>query len=204
MPGPVVVSITVEGTGYTGKIYRDLVSAFDVLQQGNVSILSRRCLLQPSEPDTTGYTVIGISHISGGTGETDTIQGIGAQGCEGCVAGSLCPLALAYCLCCVPRHPVWPVLLCYSVWQVCQPAAAGHLCLLLSIPGAGEGSTASPYFPPQDSKLVAVCLGFGELGVLQQPQPSLLWVNPRADYHEVGLWTPGGAGRCGASWSRAS
>ncbi|KAI5940791.1 DC-STAMP domain-containing protein 2 [Manis javanica] len=57
---PVVVSITVEGTGYTGKIYRDLVSAFDVLQQGNVSILSRRCLLQPSEPDTTGYTVIGI------------------------------------------------------------------------------------------------------------------------------------------------
>ncbi|KAK2503131.1 hypothetical protein MC885_014975 [Smutsia gigantea] len=59
---PVVVSITVEGTGYTGKIYRDLVSAFDVLQQGNVSILSRRCLLRPSEPDTTGYTVIGIMY----------------------------------------------------------------------------------------------------------------------------------------------
>lgn len=49
------------------RYQRDLVSAFDVLQQGNVSILSRRCLLQPSEPDTTGYTVIGISHISGGT-----------------------------------------------------------------------------------------------------------------------------------------
>ncbi|EHB07304.1 DC-STAMP domain-containing protein 2 [Heterocephalus glaber] len=59
---PVLVSITVEGTGYTGNIYRDLVSAFDVLQQGNVSILSRRCLLRPSEPDSTSYTVIGAMY----------------------------------------------------------------------------------------------------------------------------------------------
>ncbi|XP_047560983.1 DC-STAMP domain-containing protein 2 isoform X1 [Lutra lutra] len=58
--GPVLVSITVEGTGYTGRIYRDLVSAFDVLQQRNISILSRHCLLRPSEPDATGYIVIGI------------------------------------------------------------------------------------------------------------------------------------------------
>ncbi|XP_007946807.2 DC-STAMP domain-containing protein 2 [Orycteropus afer afer] len=56
---PVLLSITVEGEGYTGKIYRDLVSAFDVLQQGNISVLSRRCLLQPSEPESTGYIVIG-------------------------------------------------------------------------------------------------------------------------------------------------
>ncbi|KAM6168238.1 DC-STAMP domain-containing protein 2 [Erethizon dorsatum] len=59
---PVLVSITVEGTGYTGNIYRDLVSAFDVLQQGNVSILSRRCLLQPSEPDSASYIVIGAMY----------------------------------------------------------------------------------------------------------------------------------------------
>uniref|UniRef100_A0A8C2V1N7 DC-STAMP domain containing 2 n=1 Tax=Chinchilla lanigera TaxID=34839 RepID=A0A8C2V1N7_CHILA len=59
---PVLVTITVEGTGYTGNIYRDLVSAFDVLQQGNVSILSRRCLLQPSEPDSTSYIVIGAMY----------------------------------------------------------------------------------------------------------------------------------------------
>ncbi|GAB1287744.1 DC-STAMP domain-containing 2 [Apodemus speciosus] len=56
---PVLVSITVEGTGYSGNIYRDLVSAFDVLQQGNISILSRRCTLHPSEPDTTG-TMYGL------------------------------------------------------------------------------------------------------------------------------------------------
>uniref|UniRef100_I3MC42 DC-STAMP domain containing 2 n=1 Tax=Ictidomys tridecemlineatus TaxID=43179 RepID=I3MC42_ICTTR len=59
---PVLVSITVEGTGYAGSIYRDLVSAFDVLQQGNVSLLSRRCLLRPSEPDSTGYLVIGAAY----------------------------------------------------------------------------------------------------------------------------------------------
>ncbi|XP_040608332.1 DC-STAMP domain-containing protein 2 isoform X2 [Mesocricetus auratus] len=56
---PVLVSITVEGTGYSGSIYRDLVSAFDILQQGNISILSQRCLLHPSEPDANGYIVIG-------------------------------------------------------------------------------------------------------------------------------------------------
>ncbi|XP_065759120.1 DC-STAMP domain-containing protein 2 [Muntiacus reevesi] len=59
---PVFISITVEGTGSTGKIYRDLVSAFDVLQQGNITILSRRCRLHPSEPDSTGYIVIGVMY----------------------------------------------------------------------------------------------------------------------------------------------
>uniref|UniRef100_A0A673T3X0 DC-STAMP domain containing 2 n=2 Tax=Suricata suricatta TaxID=37032 RepID=A0A673T3X0_SURSU len=59
---PVSVSITVEGTGYTGRIYRDLVSAFDVLQQSNISVLSPHCVLRPSEPDATGYVVIGIMY----------------------------------------------------------------------------------------------------------------------------------------------
>ncbi|XP_072588596.1 DC-STAMP domain-containing protein 2 [Vulpes vulpes] len=59
---PVLVSITVEGTGYTGNVYRDLVSAFDVLQQSNISILSQHCLLRPSEPSSTGYVVIGIMY----------------------------------------------------------------------------------------------------------------------------------------------
>lgn len=70
VPGPVLVSITVEGAGYTGKIYRDLVSAFDVLQQSNISILSGRCLLRPSEPSTAGYGVIGtdLAPEAGGRG----------------------------------------------------------------------------------------------------------------------------------------
>ncbi|XP_024896663.1 DC-STAMP domain-containing protein 2 [Pteropus alecto] len=59
---PVLVSITVEGNGYSGRIYRDLVSAFDVLQHGNITVLSRRCLLSPSEPDSTGYVAIGVMY----------------------------------------------------------------------------------------------------------------------------------------------
>ncbi|XP_055978778.1 DC-STAMP domain-containing protein 2 [Sorex fumeus] len=59
---PVLVSITVKGEGYTGTIFRDLVSAFEVLQQGNVSVLSHRCLLRPSEPDPTSYIAIGAMY----------------------------------------------------------------------------------------------------------------------------------------------
>ncbi|XP_048214170.1 DC-STAMP domain-containing protein 2 [Perognathus longimembris pacificus] len=59
---PVLVSVTVEGTGYTGNIYRDLVSAFSVLQKGNITILSQRCRLHLSEPDFNGYILIGIMY----------------------------------------------------------------------------------------------------------------------------------------------
>ncbi|XP_049637561.1 DC-STAMP domain-containing protein 2 [Suncus etruscus] len=59
---PVLVSIKVKGEGYTGTIFQDLVSAFEVLQRGNISVLSRRCLLQPSEPDSTSYIVIGAMY----------------------------------------------------------------------------------------------------------------------------------------------
>ncbi|NXT95754.1 DCST2 protein, partial [Anhinga rufa] len=57
---PVVLSVSVNGTGYTSEIFQDLVSAFDVLQQGNVSVLSPRCLLQPVEPDYSTYLSMGL------------------------------------------------------------------------------------------------------------------------------------------------
>ncbi|NXO57263.1 DCST2 protein, partial [Aramus guarauna] len=57
---PVVMGVSVNGTGYTSEIFRDLVSAFDALQQGNVSVLSQRCLLQPVEPDYGTYLSMGI------------------------------------------------------------------------------------------------------------------------------------------------
>lgn len=56
---PVVMGVTINGTGYTSDIFRDLVSAFDVLQQGNVSVVSQRCLLYPVEPDYTTYLSMG-------------------------------------------------------------------------------------------------------------------------------------------------
>ncbi|XP_027726535.1 DC-STAMP domain-containing protein 2-like [Vombatus ursinus] len=59
---PVLVSVTVEGTGYVGQIYRDLVSVFDILQKGNITILSRRCLLRTSEPNYKSYILIGLMY----------------------------------------------------------------------------------------------------------------------------------------------
>ncbi|XP_051849858.1 DC-STAMP domain-containing protein 2 [Antechinus flavipes] len=59
---PVLVSVTVQGTGYVGQIYRDLVSVFDILQRGNITILSRRCLLRPSKPDQRNYLLIGLMY----------------------------------------------------------------------------------------------------------------------------------------------
>ncbi|KAM6226065.1 DC-STAMP domain-containing protein 2, partial [Porphyrio hochstetteri] len=57
---PVIMGISVNGTGYASDIFRDLVSAFDVLQQGNVSVLSQRCTLQPLEPSYGTYITMGI------------------------------------------------------------------------------------------------------------------------------------------------
>ncbi|XP_007436353.1 DC-STAMP domain-containing protein 2 [Python bivittatus] len=59
---PVTTTISVNGSGYTSELYRDLVSAFDVLQEGNISVVSPKCRLHPSEPDYNGYLVIGLMY----------------------------------------------------------------------------------------------------------------------------------------------
>lgn len=74
------MSVTVEGAGYAGKIYRDLVSAFDVLQRSNISVLSPRCVLRPLEPDATGYVAIGTNHPPGAPGRGGRRQHQGAGG----------------------------------------------------------------------------------------------------------------------------
>ncbi|NXK28259.1 DCST2 protein, partial [Arenaria interpres] len=56
---PVVLGISVNGSGYTSKIFKDVVSAFDVLQQGNITVLSDRCLVHPVEPDYGTYINMG-------------------------------------------------------------------------------------------------------------------------------------------------
>ncbi|XP_014744805.1 PREDICTED: DC-STAMP domain-containing protein 2-like [Sturnus vulgaris] len=58
--GPSTMSINVNGTGYTSEIYQDLVSAFNTLQEGKVSVLSQACLIKPVEPDHSTYITIGI------------------------------------------------------------------------------------------------------------------------------------------------
>ncbi|XP_056366025.1 DC-STAMP domain-containing protein 2 isoform X2 [Oenanthe melanoleuca] len=57
---PSTMSISVNGTGYTSEIYQDLVSAFNTLQEGKVSVLSQACLIEPVEPDHTTHITIGI------------------------------------------------------------------------------------------------------------------------------------------------
>lgn len=119
VPGPVLVSITVEGTGYAGNIYRDLVSAFDILQQGNISILSQHCALRPSEPDSAGYVVIGTHHL----GERR------AQAVAGVQCHSQCSLCL----------------LCSQV--PCMACTSLSRCLATMSAGCG-GSSAPPTTHP--------------------------------------------------------
>ncbi|NXW64546.1 DCST2 protein, partial [Eurystomus gularis] len=57
---PMELAVSVNGTGYASEIFRDLVSAFDALQRGNISVLSQRCLLQPVEPDYGTYLTMGL------------------------------------------------------------------------------------------------------------------------------------------------
>ncbi|NWT03745.1 DCST2 protein, partial [Mionectes macconnelli] len=57
---PLTMSVSVNGTGYTSEIFQDLVSAFNALQEGKVSVLSQVCLIEPMEPDHSTYITIGI------------------------------------------------------------------------------------------------------------------------------------------------
>lgn len=51
--------VTVNGSGYASDIYRDLVAAFNILQRGNITVISRKCLLAPSEPSYSTCFVLG-------------------------------------------------------------------------------------------------------------------------------------------------
>ncbi|KAE8289377.1 DC-STAMP domain-containing protein 2 [Larimichthys crocea] len=55
---PVTVAVQVNGSGYASDLFRDLVASFDVLQGGNITVISRKCLLEPSEPDHATYFIL--------------------------------------------------------------------------------------------------------------------------------------------------
>lgn len=56
---PVVVSVQVNGSGYASDIFRDLVSSFNVLQTGNITVISGKCLLRPLQPDYYSCLLLG-------------------------------------------------------------------------------------------------------------------------------------------------
>ena len=115
-----MLAVSVEGSGYTSDIYRDVVSSFDVLQRGNVSVLSQRCLVQPVEPDYGTYISMGEQQ-RGGRGAA----GVGG----GVTASTLCPPPPFPC-----RDPVWHLLLHRAVRQPRGTAATRGVCRVLPDP----------------------------------------------------------------------
>ncbi|KAM3921506.1 DC-STAMP domain-containing protein 2 [Leptodactylus fuscus] len=59
---PMVISLLVNGSGHTEEIYAALASAFDAIQNSNISIQTRKCQVKPSEPDYVQYLLIGFLH----------------------------------------------------------------------------------------------------------------------------------------------
>ncbi|XP_058602504.1 DC-STAMP domain-containing protein 2 isoform X2 [Onychostoma macrolepis] len=57
---PVVVAVNVNGSGYASDIFRDIAASFDILQKGNITVLSKKCLMKPLEPDYMRYLLIGL------------------------------------------------------------------------------------------------------------------------------------------------
>ncbi|KAF3692474.1 DC-STAMP domain-containing protein 2 [Channa argus] len=57
---PVTLEVQVNGSGYASDIYRDLVAAFNTLQGGNITVISRKCLLVPSEPEYSTCFILGF------------------------------------------------------------------------------------------------------------------------------------------------
>jgi len=56
-----VVAVQVNGSGYASDIFRDIAASFDILQKGNITVLSKKCLMKPLEPDYMRYLLIGTS-----------------------------------------------------------------------------------------------------------------------------------------------
>ncbi|XP_026795467.3 DC-STAMP domain-containing protein 2 [Pangasianodon hypophthalmus] len=57
---PLVVDIQVNGSGYASDIFKDILASFDILQKGNITILSKKCLMKPLEPEYMIYLFIGF------------------------------------------------------------------------------------------------------------------------------------------------
>ncbi|XP_035991463.1 DC-STAMP domain-containing protein 2 [Fundulus heteroclitus] len=57
---PAQVMVQVNGSGYASDIFRDLVASFNVLQRGNITVISRKCLVEPSAPETSTTVLLGF------------------------------------------------------------------------------------------------------------------------------------------------
>ncbi|KAF5907761.1 DC-STAMP domain-containing protein 2, partial [Clarias magur] len=57
---PLVMDIQVNGSGYASDIFKDIMASFDILQKGNITIVSKKCMMEPSEPEYMVNLFIGL------------------------------------------------------------------------------------------------------------------------------------------------
>ncbi|XP_072289961.1 DC-STAMP domain-containing protein 2 [Eucyclogobius newberryi] len=57
---PTMVQVSVNGSGFAADIYRDLVHSFQILQNHNITVFSRACVVHPREPDFDTLVQIGF------------------------------------------------------------------------------------------------------------------------------------------------
>lgn len=61
LAAPVLLTVQVNGSGYASDIFRDLVASFNILQGGNITVISRKCVLEPSEPNYSTCFLLGMT-----------------------------------------------------------------------------------------------------------------------------------------------
>ncbi|KAG9483546.1 hypothetical protein GDO78_009453, partial [Eleutherodactylus coqui] len=59
---PQVLALLVNGTGVADEIYSAIASAYGALQRSNMTAYTKKCKIQPSEPNYLQYLVIGFLH----------------------------------------------------------------------------------------------------------------------------------------------
>ncbi|KAM9489119.1 DC-STAMP domain-containing protein 2 isoform 2-T2 [Clarias gariepinus] len=57
---PLVMDIQVNGSGYASDIFKDIMASFDILQKGNITIVSKKCMMEPLEPEYMVNLFIGL------------------------------------------------------------------------------------------------------------------------------------------------
>ncbi|RXN30366.1 DC-STAMP domain-containing 2 [Labeo rohita] len=92
------MAVQVNGSGYASDIFRDIAASFDILQKGNITVLNKKCLMTPLEPDYMRYLLIDcplcaqsfcLSEVTECAIFEDTSNNNKAPKCAGCEEGEV-------------------------------------------------------------------------------------------------------------------
>lgn len=126
---PVLVAVQVNGSGYASDIYRDLVAAFNILQGGNITVISRKCLLEPLEPNYSTCFLLGDRAEPSFTFENCRDEGSVSTGLTGSGLGF--------------RMSAGSGSAGVSDWRICAARPTSHLCFISSRERAGRNTHLS-------------------------------------------------------------